>query len=170
MSARDRRPTRVSAGVSLVVAGVAAAALWAVSTAGGVVAGAGWGCLLVGVTRSSRRLVSAWLVALWLGAVLSAPVTAPLSTAGAVLAGVVAWDAGQRAVGLGRALTREASTARVETVHAGTTAAVGAATLAVAYGTFAAVVGLGGVPGGAALTLAVGGTALVALLVRDDAS
>jgi len=164
----DRRPARQSAAVSLVVAGLVVAVLWAASAAGAAVAAVGWACLLVGVTRSSRRLVSAWLVAAWLGAVLNAPAAPPLSTAGVVLGGVVAWDTGQRAVGLGRTLTREATTARVETVHAGATAAVGAVTLAVGYAAAVVVAGAGGLAGGAVLALAVAAAASLALLVGRE--
>jgi len=167
VSGPNRRPTRRGAVLASAVAVPTTAVLAALSPAAGAVAAVGAACLLAGVVRGSRRLVSAWLVAAWLGAVLVATdSTPPPTTAGVVLAAVVAWDAGQRAVGLGRDLTRAAATARVETVHAGATAAVGATTLAVAYGAFAGVRALGGAAGAAALALSVGATALLSLLVR----
>jgi len=161
----DRRPSRHGTRIAVVVGAGAVVALGALSPGAAVVAGLGWACLLVGVVRSSRRLVTAWLVALWLGSLVGATgAVPPLPTALVVLTGVVAWDAGQRAVGLGRTLTRNAESRRVETLHAGATAAVGGATLTVAYGTY--VLAPAASSGAAVLALAVAVTGLLYAIER----
>ena len=108
----------------------------------------------------SRRLVKAgtgllFLSVLTVGVVRQPPLVTLLG--GGVLT-VLAWDAGENAVGLGDQLGRRASTYRVEAVHLGGTALVGA--VAVAGGRFVTDVGSPGLPLGAFLALV---TALVLL-------
>lgn len=76
----------------------------------------------------SRRLVSAGVAFVLSGIVLSGLVRgaqAPGLLAGAAAA-VVAWDAGEHAIGLGEQLGREARTWPVELVHVASTGLVGA--------------------------------------------
>lgn len=169
MTDLDRRPSRFGAALAAGAGLVAVAGLAAFRPVAGLVAGVGLVALVAGVVVSSRRLVTAWLVLAWLGAVVGATGPLPPAATGLVVLGaVVAWDAGQRAVGLGRALTRPAATARAETVHASATAAVGAATLGVAYGVYALAGGLR--PGLAPLSLAVAVVALLVVLDRETGS
>lgn len=79
----------------------------------------------------SRRLVKTGSGLLFLSVLVVGVVSRPsLSTllGGGVLS-VLAWDAGENAVGLGAQLGRRASTYRVEAVHLGGTALVGVAAL-----------------------------------------
>lgn len=135
MTPPDRSPARLSSALALVSGAAVVVLLAAVSRSGAALAAAGWCVLLLGLYRRSRRLVSAWLCAVWLAAAtVASQATVPELVVLAVLGGVIGWDAGQRAIRLGRQLTTEAVTTRVELLHAGTTTAVGAGTLALAYG------------------------------------
>jgi len=108
----------------------------------------------------SRRLVKAGTGLLFLSVLIVGIVRRPSLTTllGSGVLTVLAWDAGEHAIGLGDHLGREASTYRVEAVHFAGTAFVG--TIAVVVGRL--VVGLGspGLPLGAFAALL---TALVLL-------
>lgn len=109
---------------------------------------------------ASRRLVKAgtgllFLSVLTVGVVRQPPLATLL---GSGVLTVLAWDAGENAIGLGDQLGRRASTYRVEAVHLGGTALVGA--LAVAGGRLVTDLGSPGLPLGAFLGLV---TALVLL-------
>jgi hypothetical protein len=118
---------------------------------------------LVSVSLLPRRATAAALAAVALfGAALAVAVVGgpvPVAAAGAVLA-MVAWDAGEFAVGLREELDAAATTTRGELVHLGAAAAVGIAGFAAAVLT-AGLVGSGwlAVTSATALT----GTVLVAL-------
>lgn len=133
------------------------------------------GIVLVGVgvlgpyPPVSRRLVSAGLVFVLVGVVLSGLVRGADAAgllAGAALA-VVAWDAGEHAIALGEQLGREARTWPVELVHVASTAIVGACAAAGAL-LVAGLVGPRRVPlGGLLVMLAAVVVLLVALHRRD---
>jgi hypothetical protein len=117
------------------------------------------GGLLLPAT-GSRRLVKAGTGLLFLS-VLTAGVVRqpPLATLlGSGVLTVLAWDAGENAIGLGDHLGRRASTYRAEAVHLGGTALVGVIT--VAGGWLVTDLGSPGLPLGAFLGLV---TALVLL-------
>lgn len=111
-------------------------------------------------STGSRRLVKAGTGLLFLSVLTVGVVRQPsLATLlGSGVLTVLAWDAGENAVGLGTQLGRRASTYRVEAVHLGGTALVGV--VAVAGGRLVADVGSSGLPLEAFLGLV---TALVLL-------
>lgn len=133
----DRRPTPLSALVALAAASVVAIAASVGSTAGGALAGLGVVALAPAVLVGSPRLVDGGALALLAGVALGGSGDAPeLWVLVATVAAVVAWDAGQNAISLGRQLGRDASTARAEVAHSGATVAVGTTTAGVAYVVF----------------------------------
>lgn len=116
--------------------------------------------------RSSRRFVSAGLVALLVGVALTGIFqrAGPIQLLGATAAAVVAWDLAEHGISLGEQLRPDAVTASVELLHGGLTAAYGALLVAVAlllYGNGSTDLPLGGV----ALLLLTAVT-LLALLYR----
>lgn len=131
----DRAPslsvwiTAVAALVAVLVSGVTteAAALGLL----GLVA------MPVGVSRGSRTVHTLGAVALFAGVLLAGSSGAgPAVVLVATAATVVAWDAGENAIGLGRQLGSAAETRRAELTHVGATTAVAAAVGALAYGTY----------------------------------
>lgn len=98
----------------------------------GVAAG-GMLALAAGVVRGTRGWLAVGAVGLVAGVLLASLAGASsLSVlAGAPLA-LVAWDLGEHAVGLGEQVGREASTARGEAVHAGSSLGVGVVAVGVA--------------------------------------
>jgi hypothetical protein len=94
----------------------------------------GWIALAGGLYRGSRVAISTALVCFWLAAAVAIGEGLPVEAVGlSVLAGVVAWDAGNRGVTLDRQLTTRAETARVELLHSGTTTIVGTGSLGIGY-------------------------------------
>lgn len=141
MSAVDRSPTVLSGGVA-VVAALVAFSLAARSGPGLAVGAVGLAALLAGLLRKSRPTVTLGGAALLLGAVAAGLAGAPPSVAlAAVTATVVAWDAAGTAIVLGDQLGRAADTARVEAVHLGATALVGALAASVGYALYRAATG-----------------------------
>ncbi|WP_256299719.1 DUF7519 family protein [Haloarchaeobius salinus] len=140
MTEIDRRPTRLSAIVSLGAAAVAALAAILTASIGGVFAGVGIVALAPGLVVGSRRLVHVGGVVLAAGMVLAGATggggAAELFMLVGTAATVVAWDVGQNAVGLGEQLGQEAETTRAELAHLGATLVVGAVTVGVAYGLY----------------------------------
>lgn len=133
MTPPARTPARVSSALALGSGAVAVLLVSAGSVTGAVLAVLAWCSMLGGLYRQSRGLVSASLGLVWLAAVAASVAGAPPAVVvGCVLAGVVGWDAGQRALSLGRELTREAATEQVELLHTGTTLAVGVVSVGLA--------------------------------------
>jgi hypothetical protein len=121
----EHAPARLSSGLAALFALAAA-----VTTLGVVVAiplGVG-GCLvlLLGAARGTRKYVNAGAAALVGGVLLAATygLTVELVLAG-VTAGVLAWDAADNALSVGRQLGRGADTARGEVVHVAASTLVG---------------------------------------------
>jgi hypothetical protein len=79
-----------------------------------------------------------------------------------LLGTVLAWDVGEHAIGLGEQLGREATTVRVEVVHAAASLAVGAGATTLGYGVYLGATG--GQPVAALVFLVVGVVSLVAAL------
>ncbi|SFR92549.1 hypothetical protein SAMN05216559_1096 [Halomicrobium zhouii] len=129
MTGVDRRPTLPSSVVAV------AAAILAFLMSGPydwvALAASGLGVALVagGVLTGRHAPVTAGSAGLIVG-VLAAAVanTPPLFVLGGAVAAVVAWDAGGTAIDLGNQLGRGAGTTRLELVHVGSTALVGAVT------------------------------------------
>jgi hypothetical protein len=143
------RPERVSLRVEL-LPGMVGAAVVAAS--------------VVAPRRWTRRVVAVGVTCVVLGVLASGVVYGADSIrllAAAALA-VLAWDAGENAVGLGRQVGRDGVTPRVEAVHLGASAVVGA--LAVAAAVAAAALPLSGIPVAAVLLLLVAVLALVVAL------
>lgn len=128
----DDAPARLSAGLSLALAGCATLALLSASATGllaGVVASA---LLAPGVVRGERRLVDAGAAVLVVGvAVVGIEGAPPVPLVVAAAATVAAWDAGENAISVGEQLGRAADTRRAELVHAGATIGLAAGTVAV---------------------------------------
>lgn len=128
----DDGPARLSAGLSLALAALAALALLSASTTGllaGVVACA---LLAPGVVRADRRLVDAGAATLAVGvAVAGIEGAPPVPLVVAAAATVAAWDVGENAISVGEQLGRAADTRRAELVHAGATGSVAAGTAVV---------------------------------------
>ncbi|MFC7157948.1 hypothetical protein ACFQPA_21245 [Halomarina halobia] len=84
--------------------------------------------------RAARRLISAGFALVVVGTVFSATVggASTLSLLGSLVAAVVAWDAGERAINLGDQLGTDARTWPVELAHSGATAAFGCVSVALA--------------------------------------
>ncbi len=159
----DRSPTRVGSALALAAGALALAP--GVSTVGaGVLVGAvGLLALFNGLLFARRGLVTLGSTLLVAGVLVAGVEGAPtLLVLSGVVAGVFAWDVGQNALELGEQLGREAETARVELLHAGTSAAVGLATAGLAYGV--SLVGVGGRPVAAVVLLLFAAAALVAAL------
>ncbi|MEF8786637.1 MAG: hypothetical protein V5A45_11945 [Haloarculaceae archaeon] len=156
-------PARLSSGLSIGAAGVAAVAGFGGSGTLLVLTPLGVVVLATGLLRRSRRLLTLGCVLLVAGIV-----TAGLAGAGparlvtALAATVVAWDLAEFSIGLGEQLGREAETWRVELLHAGVSILVATAALGVVLGVF--VVAEGGQPLAALLFLLVGVMALLATL------
>jgi len=123
----DDAPARVSAALSLTLAGVATVALAAGSPTGAVVGVLAVALLAPGLVRGQRRLVDLAAATLFVGAAVVAVEGAPpvpLVVAGA--AAVAAWDVGENAISVGEQLGRAADSRRAELVHAGATVAIAA--------------------------------------------
>lgn len=126
--------TRASASIALVAGLSAVLLVGTVSGLGLVIGLVGWVALVWGVYRGSRAAISTALVCFWLAVVIAIGEGASIEVSGlSVVAGVIAWDAGNRGVSLQRQLTTRAETARVELLHSGTTTIVGVGSLGVSY-------------------------------------
>ncbi|WP_276272942.1 DUF7519 family protein [Haloarcula litorea] len=116
--------------------------------------------------RLARRLLSAGLGALVVAVALDGVFqrTTPLPLLVATAAGVVAWDTGEHAVGLGEQLRTDAATRRVELLHAAGSAGYGAALVGVALLLFER--GPTGLPLATLLLVLAGAVVLLAALYR----
>jgi len=160
-----RRPSRRSvavpavAGTFAVAAGVATAPLAAVAAAAGVVV------LVVGVGTARHRVVDAGGLVALAGFLAGGVGTASaLPVVFGATATVVAWDAGDNAISLGRQLGRGADTVRVEVLHvlAGATVGLAGAVL----GSVLFLLGPTGQPVTTLFVLLLAAAALVAALNR----
>lgn len=144
MTAVDRGPTRVSAAVAVGAAVVAfllsGPYAWTSLAAGAL----GVALVLAGVLVGSHASVTVGSAALFAGVLAAgvAGVPEPFVLGGAVAA-VVAWDAGGTAIDLGAQLGRAAATARLELVHASSTALVGTVAAAGSWALYRASLGSG---------------------------
>lgn len=160
MSEITRRPPRVSIAVALAAATVAVGIVAAVDSVALGLAALGLPAFAYGLFRGSRRGVNAGTAAVLAGVLYAGWVGAgPELLVLGSLAGLFAWDVGGNAVDVGEQLGREASTRRVELVHAAASLAVGSFTVAVGYGVFLAA--SGGQPVTALVFLLAGAVALV---------
>ncbi len=152
------QPARVSFRVELVPGMVGAAAI-----AAGLVAPRRFE-VLAPLEPRARRLLAVGVACVVVGVLSSGFVygadSAHLLAATALA--VLAWDAGENAVSLGRQVGRDGVTARVEIAHVGASAVVGA--LAVGAALAAAALPLSGVPVAAVLLLLVAVLALAVAL------
>lgn len=138
----DRSPTRLSAVLAVAAALVAVLAAGLYSWLTLVLGVVGLFGLVGGVLAGRQAAVTAGSVGIFVGVVAAGTDGAPalVLLVGAVAA-VVAWDSATNAISLGRQLGREAPTARLELVHATTTAAVGGGAVGLTYGLYALVEG-----------------------------
>lgn len=161
MSRPQYGPTRVSRILSLAYA--ALLVLACVPGLGWELWSAGFGLVALGVGTSlgSRRWVSLGFGGFALAAALlehgGGPIELVLLV---VLLAILSWDAGQRAVDVGRQMGRAASTARVEFLHGGSSALVGVAATAVAYSIYSVAGGRRTMATGALLLVIATGFAL----------
>lgn len=131
------RPTVTSRNLSLAYCLVlllvaAAGSGWALGSAV-----AGVGSIGIGFFRCARRWVSVGLWWFVTSALFLALEPGPVEPVVLVtLLGVLAWDAGQRAIETGVQLGREGSTARLERVHAGSSAVVGVGVASIGYSAY----------------------------------
>lgn len=94
--------------------------------------------VLAGLLRGSDRGITFGAVALFLGAMLAGIEGAPaLPVLVSATAAIVSWELGRYALGVERQLGAEASTIRLEAVHATGTLSVGVVTIGIGYGIFA---------------------------------
>lgn len=154
-----RRPTTVAAACAIVAALAAVVAVGYVSPVVILLGGVGLVVLGAGLVRGVDGAVDLGCVGLFLGVVVAGlqggSVEATLvGTAGTV----VAWDLAGSAIALGDQLGREASTVRLEAVHAASSLLVGLTTVGIAYAIYA--FAAGGQPVGA-LVLSIAAALLV---------
>lgn len=163
----DRSPAPLSSVVSCgaaVVAGVATGLYSWQALGVGVL---GMTLVGAGIISGGRGAVTVGCVGLFVAAVVSGIQGAP---AGAVLpsvtATVLAWDTGTTAISLGRQLGRDAPTVRLESMHIGASAGVGALTAGTGYLIYE--VAAGGRPLSALLLLVVAAVVLLTAVLRDE--
>ena len=155
--------SRVSSVVALCAGAVAVALVSVGSTLSLGLGVIGWCALGVGLYRRAQLWISTSLVVVWLAVVVSVGTDVPVEVLGmSMVASVVAWDAATRAINLGSQLTTTATTYRVELLHAGMTALVGAGSFGLGYGLYA-VIG-GGQPSVTVLSILLSGTILLLIL------
>lgn len=130
----ERSPARTSSwfavGSGAVV--VLSCGIWGWSSA--VLSLVGMGALLAGLYRASREPLGVALACFTLAGITATALGAPIEVVlVAVVAAVLAWDTGERAVTLGEQLGRAAVTTRIEVVHAAATSLVGVCSVGVGY-------------------------------------
>lgn len=134
MTGAEYAPARLSSRIAI---GCSALALLSVGVwyRPGLLLGAGGlVCVAAGVYRGSRTLLGAALGCVTVASVSATVAGAPVEAAlVALVAGVVAWDAGLRAITLGEQLGRAATTTRLEVTHAAASGLVGVGSVGVTY-------------------------------------
>ena len=156
----DHRPSKISTGLAVGAAGVAA--VTGLGGSGGWIglAPLGAAVVAVGLWRGDRRLLTAGCGALFCAALVTGlSGVAPARVVLSVGATLVAWDVGEHAITVGEQLGRRATTWRLELLHAAGTLAV--ATVGVGVVSLLFVLGGGGQPLVALLCLLVGVVALL---------
>lgn len=137
MSPPPGRPTRLSAMLAL-LAGLFATlivVLLEVPPLGLQTAAAGMLAVTAGLVRGTTGWLAVGTLALLGAAVVAALVGAtPVGVLAVAVFGVLAWDFGEHAIGLGAQLGRAATTRRQEAVHAVTSAFVGGLAVVIAIG------------------------------------
>lgn len=130
----DHGPSRLSGGFALAM-GVLATIPGAAAGSGGIsLSLAGLLVLGGGLLRGSRSLVTLGATGLLCGALVAGLAAGgPASVLLAVTATTLAWDAGQFAIGVGSQLSREATTVRLELVHAAGSTVAGVTTVMLGY-------------------------------------
>lgn len=167
MSAIDRSPARLSAGLALLAAFLATVATAALSVLGFLAALVGTVLLASGVLRGRQRGVSLGAAVLLVGVLYAGVVgDAVVPVLVGVVGAALAWDVGSYAIGVGEQLGRAAETARIEVLHAGATLAVGAGVAAIGYAVY--LVGGGGQPLSALLGLLVAAIFLTWSMLGED--
>ncbi len=132
----DPRPAGLSAWLTAAAALVAVAAS-AVTATATVLGAVGLIAMPVGVARGADRLHRVGALALFGGVLLAGSAGAsPATMLVATGATVVAWDAGENALELGRQVGSRAGTRRAVLVHTGATAGVAALVGAVGLGVY----------------------------------
>jgi hypothetical protein len=160
-----RAPTRVGSAAAIVAAGLSVTALVPAGALGAAPGVVGFALVAVGLARGKRTTLTGGAALLLLGAIAAAT-TGVLSLyplLAAALA-VVAWDAGENAIGLGEQLGRVARTTHAELTHVVASALVGIVTAVGAFLVYR--VARGGRPMPALVLLLVGAVVLMTLLRR----
>lgn len=159
----DRGPTRFSLVVSVLVAAVTAVAVGRYSPGALALAGAGVVVLVGGLVAHRHGGVLVGTLGLFVGVTVAGTAGAPVPVVVAGVAGtMIAWDAGDNALGLGSQAGRRSRSVRNEAVHLAGTVAVVALTAGVGYGVFR--VATGGQPVTALVLLLLAGALLIAVL------
>lgn len=139
MTSIDFRATRTSSWIALGAAATIAALTALVSAIALLITLLAWTILFASLVRRSRPGVTTSILTTWGGIAVAAGADLPVLFIGVgVVASVIVWDAANRAIRLGRQLTRTADTRDVELLHAGTTTIVGVGSFALAYGIYRA--------------------------------
>lgn len=163
MTTIDRGPTRFSRWVAAFAGGLAFVTTGFYSWIALAVGSVGLVVLWIGLARGRTALVTGGAFGLFLAAIVAGAQGAPVGPvlAGVVL-GVVAWDTGGNAIGIGEQLGRSADTTRIEVLHAGASLVVGAFTAGIGYGVYR--FGSAGQPVAAVTFLLIGAVLLIATL------
>lgn len=161
----ERRPSLESAGLVATAGGVATAASVAGGTGGVVAAAVGTAALVAGVRLATHRLADFGSLGVLAGVTISAVGGAPATMVVlGLVASVVAWDAGDNAISIGRQLGSEGATTRAETLHALAGSAVGVVAGGIGLVLFR--VGPGGQPVATLFVLLIAAALLVLALNR----
>lgn len=158
----DPTPPSLGLGATAAAGAVAVGATGLLAPAAPVALG---GALLMplGVWRASRRIHTIGALAAFAGVALAGLAGAhPLQVLLGVAAALLAWDAGEHAIGLGSQVGRRADSRRAMLAHLGASTAVAVAVVAGSYLVF--LLARRGQAGAAAVVLA-GAAALLALLL-----
>lgn len=163
MTEITRAPSAFGGSVSTLAATLSTVVVATASPTAAGVAAVGVVLFAVAVVRGTRRLLTGGAVLL-LASVLYAGVfgTGVSALVVALWLGIVAWDVGEHAIGVGEQLGRGADSRRVELVHLAGATFVGAMATVVGYGAYRA--STGGQPVVALVFLLLGVVALVAAL------
>ncbi len=160
-----RAPTRVGSAVAVVAAGLCLAVLAVATPLGAAPAVVGLALVAGGVVTGRRSTLTGGATLLLLGALFAASTGAlalyPLLAAALAL---VAWDAGENAIGLGEQLGRAARTTHAELTHVVASSVVGLGTAVGAF--FLYRVARGGRPLPALVLLLIAAVVLTTLLRR----
>lgn len=142
MSPIDRSPTRFSGRIALAAAVVAAGVGGLYAPPALLIALPGLAPFAAGIARGSWTGVTLGAVALFAGTVTGGVYGAPVEPLlVSATAAVLAWDAGQYAIGVGDQLGREADTVRIEAAHAATSTIAGAVVALFGYSLYRTVSG-----------------------------